>query len=466
MSQDTKQNQDIHDAETMAGASGGERGPDARVDDTQVFHRDDTNAYDSAALRAGAEQPGSGVEADGMGASTADGGPANPAPTANPRRRRWTELVAVAAIAAVVGSGVTLGVGALTDSGNTSSLSSITGTTSTAPSPVTVAGQENWSQIAAKASPSVVAISVQSAQGGDQGSGVVWDAAGNIVTNNHVVAAAGAGGTVQVRLGANTTYEAKVVGTDPTTDLAVVRLVNPPSDLQPIGRAQADSLTVGAPVMALGNPLGLSGTVTTGIVSALNRPVTTQVVSGDSGNAQPGLFQQQQSSGQQVVTDAIQTSAAINPGNSGGALVDAAGNLVGINSSIASLSSGSGQAGSIGIGFAIPVAEVTTVVTQLIEGGSVQHATLGVSITDATVQQGSATVSGAGVQQVVDGSAAAQAGLQTGDVITAVDGRPIDGADGLVGAVRGLAVGTQVKLTVVNSSGSSRTVTAALTGQA
>lgn len=394
------------------------------------------------------------------------------APADAPRRRRWVELATVAALAAAVGGGVSYGVAGAV---NTASGTAGTGLTASAETSAPNAGPNadpnavtgaDWSAVAAKASPSVVAIAVQSAQGGDEGSGVVWDGKGDIVTNNHVVAAAGAGGTVQVRLGAQTTYEAKVVGTDPTTDLAVVRLTDPPKDLRPIGRAKSGSLAVGDPVMALGNPLGLSGTVTTGIVSSLDRPVTTQAISSDSaGSDQLGSQSPAQAPAQEVVTDAIQTSAAINPGNSGGALVDAAGNLVGINSSIASLSSGGGQAGSIGIGFAIPVAEVGTVADQLIASGSAQHASLGVSVADATVKSGSATVSGAGVQQVVPGSAAAHAGLQTGDVVTAVNGRAIDGADGLVGAVRGLAVGSTVRLTVSASDGSTRDATATLTAQ-
>lgn len=399
-----------------------------------------------------------------------DTGPSAPTSTATappPRRRRWSEIVATAAIAALVGSGATLAVTNATDAGASNLTpapsSNLSGPAAGDSGAAGVVSEVDWSKVAVAASPSVVAIAVQSAQGGDQGSGVVWDSAGNIVTNNHVVASAGKGGTVQVRLGAQTTYEAKVVGVDPTTDLAVVRLVNPPKDLRPIGREKAGTLSVGDPVMALGNPLGLSGTVTTGIVSALDRPVTTQAVTSDQ---QSGPLQSPAAQDSQVVvTNAIQTSAAINPGNSGGALVDATGKLVGINSSIASLSSGGGQAGSIGIGFAIPVAEVGTVADQLIASGSAQHASLGVSVADATVKSGSATVSGAGVQQVVPGSAAAHAGLQTGDVVTAVNGRAIDGADGLVGAVRGLAVGSTVRLTVSASDGSTRDATATLTAQ-
>lgn len=401
-----------------------------------------------------------------------DTGPSAPTSTATappPRRRRWSEIVATAAIAALVGSGATLAVTNATDAGASNLTpapsSNLSGPAAGDSGAAGVVSEVDWSKVAVAASPSVVAIAVQSAQGGDQGSGVVWDSAGNIVTNNHVVASAGKGGTVQVRLGAQTTYEAKVVGVDPTTDLAVVRLVNPPKDLRPIGREKARTLSVGDPVMALGNPLGLSGTVTTGIVSALDRPVTTQAVTSDQ---QSGPLQSPAAQDSQVVvTNAIQTSAAINPGNSGGALVDATGKLVGINSSIASLSSGSnsGQAGSIGIGFAIPIGEVATVADQLISNGSAQHASLGVSVGDAQVTQGAATISGAGIRQVVAGSPAAAAGLQAGDLVTAVDGRAIDAADGLVGAVRGSAVGSTITLTVINQSGQSREAKATLTAK-
>lgn len=385
-----------------------------------------------------------------------------------PRRtsgRRWAELGVTALVAAVVASGTTLAVTGNDAQDNTAATAS---TQTVDPSPSSV-GANDWQSVAAKASPAVVAIAVRTQQGEAQGSGVVWDAKGNIVTNNHVVSGLGSGAQIQVRLGAQKDYAATVVGTDPTTDLAVIRLTSPPSGLTPLARASANSLKVGDPVMALGNPLGLSGTVTTGIVSALNRPVTTQVTSSQGSDNQSFSPVPRASSGE-VVTDAIQTSAAINPGNSGGALVDASGRLVGINSSIASLSSGGSgsggsEAGNIGIGFSIPVAEVDNIAGQLIANGSVNHATLGISITDGTVKQGAATVSGAGVQAVVDGSAAAKAGLKKGDLVTAVDDSPIDSADGLVGAVRGLAVGQQVKLTVMDEGGQTRTVTATLAGQ-
>lgn len=187
----------------------------------------------------------------------------------------------------------------------------------------------------------------------------------------------------------NLTYKATVVGTDPATDLAVIRLEKPPADLKPITMGDDATLQVGQPVMAIGNPLGLSSTVTTGIVSALNRPVTAGSSSGDSSST----------------TNAVQTSALINPGNSGGALVNASGQLIGINSSIASVggSSGSSQSGNIGIGFAIPVSVVESITSQLISKGSVVHAQLGVQASTGSVQIGDATETAAEIKEVVSG---------------------------------------------------------------
>lgn len=291
---------------------------------------------------------------------------------------------------------------------------------------------EDWTGVAEKVTPSVVAISVVGSTGAGSGSGVIWDAEGHVVTNAHVVAGAR---QVEVTLADGRTYAADVVGADAATDLAVLSLEDAPDDLQPIEVGDDEDLVVGAPVMAVGNPLGLSGTVTTGIVSALDRPVTTE---GSDGGRTP------------VVTNAIQTSAPINPGNSGGALVDASGRLVGINSAIASLSGGlGGQSGNIGIGFAIPVGKVVTAAEQLIEDGRVQHAFLGVSLDDARAEVDGATVSAAGITRVEPGSPAAEAGLQAGDVIVEIDGERVDGALALVAQVRERTTGDQVTLAYV-----------------
>ncbi|HET8598847.1 MAG TPA: trypsin-like peptidase domain-containing protein, partial [Segeticoccus sp.] len=241
------------------------------------------------------------------------------------------------------------------------------------------------------------------------------------------------------------TYTAHLVGTDSLTDLAVIQIDNPPTDLTPIHPAGNNSLTVGQPVMAIGNPLGLAGTVTTGIVSALDRPVTTQQ---EGANNNPFT----NSGAEPVVTNAVQTSAAINPGNSGGALVDASGSLVGINSSIATVSQSSslgGQSGNIGIGFAIPVSEVKTIAGQLINTGHAEHAYLGVYLKNARVKVGSATRDAAGVARVVPHSPAANAGLKKGDAITAIDGETVNGSLSLVAQVHQRSVGEKATLTLI-----------------
>ena len=241
------------------------------------------------------------------------------------------------------------------------------------------------------------------------------------------------------------TFEAEIRGTDPSTDLAVITIAGNPSNLTPVAVGDSDDLAVGDPVMAVGNPLGLAGTVTTGIVSALNRPVTTQ----GEGGGQQDPFGQGQSQAEPVVTNAIQTSAAINPGNSGGALVNAGGQLIGINSSIASLGSSSGQSGNIGIGFAIPVNEATSIAEQLIETGTATHAYLGVTPQDGSASDGAATRAGAEITSVGDDTPASAAGLQVGDVVTAVGGERVESALSLVAHIRERSAGDEVTLTVL-----------------
>jgi putative serine protease PepD len=236
------------------------------------------------------------------------------------------------------------------------------------------------------------------------------------------------------------------VGTDPADDLAVVKAQGV-SGLTPITMGSSKDLKVGQHVVAIGSPLGLDGTVTTGIVSALDRPVST----GDD------------STGQHSVMNAIQTDAAINPGNSGGALVNMNGELVGVNSAIASMGGGpgsqGGQSGSIGLGFAIPSDQAKRIADQLVSNGTVSHASLGVQLSQ------NANAPGAAVADVVAGGPAAAAGLPSGVVITKVDDRPIDGAEALVAAVRSKAPGDDVTLTYTDGTGASQTVTVTL-GQA
>ncbi len=383
------------------------------------------------------------------------------------RRAPWIAVPLAAIIAACLASGGTY---ALTQSDGGSNAASGTSTTvvKTNPADFGNAGQVNWSATASKVKPSVVSITVIKGQQGDQGSGVVLDDKGNIATNNHVVSLVGKGGTVKVTMADNQTYDATVVGTDPSTDLAVVRLKEPPKDLKPITLGNDHKLVVGQPVMAIGNPLGLSSTVTTGIVSALNRPVTTQASEGggqgDDNSPFPFPFGgEDQSKTINVTTNAIQTSAAINPGNSGGALVTGSGKLIGINSSIATVgqSSGSSQSGNIGIGFAIPVSVVKNITSQLIDNGKAVHAQVGVSVRTASVDEGDATQLAAKIVKVNSGSPADKAGLKSGDIVTAIDGNPVTSSDSLVGYVRAKTVGEKIKLTIVRD-GKQKNVTVTL----
>ncbi len=410
------------------------------------------------------EQPGAGHPVGYPGYASSSQPPAGPPPSAftsegsQPRtpgsRRRWTELTSVAVLAALLASGGTFAATQLVDNSQSSSSASSSALGRGADSAPVVqadATNPNWTATAAAVSPSVVSIMVKSSQASGQGSGVIIDAKGHILTNNHVVSGAGAGAALTVTLNDGRTYKATVAGTDPSTDLAVITLTNGPTDLTPVAIGNSGDLKVGDPVMAIGNPLGLAGTVTTGIVSALNRPVTTQAEDNSQQGQNPfGQGQQPQSSGSSVVTNAIQTSAAINPGNSGGALVNASGQLVGINSAIASLGASSGgQSGSIGIGFAIPSNEAKNIATQLIDKGSAEHAFLGVSLQDGTATDGSSQRAGAQIAQISANTPAAGAGLKKGDVVIAVDDQRVDSSEALVANIRERAVGDKVTLTVL-----------------
>lgn len=280
----------------------------------------------------------------------------------------------------------------------------------------------------------------------DTGSGVVLRADGYVLTNNHVVAAAEGGGTVSITLSDGRTVPATVVGRDATDDLAVLKVAV--SGLKAATFADSEQLRVGQAVLAVGAPLGLANTVTQGIVSTLHRPVST----GEAGASA------------QSVIDAVQTDAAINPGNSGGALVDLAGRVVGINSAIASTgSSGSGQSGNIGVGFAIPSNDAAKVADQLIATGHATHSQIGISVGNAASTTAGAPGLGATVRDVAAGGPAAKAGLQSGDVITKVDARIVTDANSLVVAIRSHDPGSTVTITA-RRAGSPRTTTATLVG--
>ncbi|GMA20718.1 trypsin-like peptidase domain-containing protein [Arsenicicoccus piscis] len=373
-------------------------------------------------------------------------------------RLRWWHIPATAIITALLASG---GTAALVGSGGSpSGTAPSAGTYTQAPVVQADASKTSWTTTASAVTPSVVSISIlQNGQTAAEGSGVILDAQGHIVTNNHVVSEI-SGGQIIVTLSNYQAYQATIVGTDPSTDLAVVKMSKVPSGLKPIAFGDSNALKVGEPTMAVGNPLGLSGTVTTGIVSALNRPVTTQQ-STQGQDPFGGLGNQ--GSAEQVVTNAVQTSAPINPGNSGGALVNAGGQLIGINSSIASLGGGSSgsTSGSIGIGFAIPSNEVKSITNQLISTGKAQHAYLGVSSVGAVVTDGEAQRLAARISEVVSGSPADKAGLKQGDAIISIDGEPVTDATSLAAQVRERSVGQQVTLQIIRG-GSQQSLTATL----
>ena len=298
-------------------------------------------------------------------------------------------------------------------------------------------------QVAATVLPSVVSISVRTASGGGSGTGVVLSSDGLILTNNHVVAAAAQGAQLEVTFNDGKSAEATIVGRDPATDLAVIR-AGGVSGLTPATLGDSTELRPGQEVVAVGSPLGLQGTVTSGIVSALDRPVRT-------GGGDPS------GSDRATVLDAIQTDAAINPGNSGGPLVNMRGEVVGINSAIATLGGAGGQSGSIGLGFSIPITQARAIAEQLIESGSAVHAQLGVSVSDVA----SGDAAGAAIAMVQPNGSAADAGLEVGDVVTKVEDRDVDSADALIAAVRSHRPGDKVTLTY-QRDGDTRTATVSL----
>ena len=350
--------------------------------------------------------------------------------------------IVTAVVAALVAAALCLGVGyfALTygwvSTPTTTSLTNVQSNKSGTGSATAKTGEAaDWKTVASEVSGSVVSIQAALSNGTAKGSGAIVSAKGYIVTNNHVISGAQ---QIQVTLSNGQMYTAQVVGTDTTTDLAVIKLDNPPSDLKAVEFADSDKLAVGEDVMAIGNPLGYDDTATTGIVSALNRPVT---VTDDSGS--------------DIVTNAVQIDAAINPGNSGGPTFNAAGQVIGVNSSIASTATSSNSAGSIGIGFAIPSNLVKRVANEIIKDGKVKHVALGVTITTGTVEADGVTRAGAKVtagtsgSAVVSGSPADKAGLKVGDVIVAYDGNAVSSTYSLLGYVRASALNDKVTLTIV-----------------
>jgi len=373
------------------------------------------------------------------GAPQPSGMPIPPAPR---KRSRAGALTAGAVAVAIVSAGIGGGVAILVQPDRPSASSSVTGLAPSVPAASLPAGTVE--QVAAKVVPSVVKLEVDLGKQSEEGSGIILSSDGLILTNNHVVSAAkdgpGAAGGAQTKVtfADGRTMGFTVVGTDPSSDIAVVR-AHDASGLTPITLGSSGNLRVGQDVVAVGSPLGLEGTVTTGIISALNRPVAA---GGDAQN-------------QNTVLDAIQTDAAINPGNSGGALVNMNGELVGVNSAIATLGGDAGpqaQSGSIGLGFAIPVDQAKRIADELIQNGTATHASLGVQVGNDSAADGAKIV------EVTSGGAAAAAGLPSGVVVTKVDDRVIGSADALVAAVRSKAPGDKVTLTYLDPSGKPQTV--------
>ena len=372
------------------------------------------------------------------------GAPVPPAGGAPDRRSGRTAFAAsvVAASLLVGGAAGVGGAAAWNQWGSDGSGPGSAGTTATTSqvvdTPSRPAASGSVQQVAHEVLPSVVKIDVAGPQEAGSGSGIVLSSDGKILTNNHVVAIAGQSGRIEVSFNDGSTAPAKVLGTDPLTDTAVIQAQDV-SGLTPATIGKSSDLAVGQGVVAIGSPFGLESTVTSGIVSALDRPV--DVGSDSQGNS--------------TVYPAIQTDAAINPGNSGGPLADLNGHVVGINSSIRTAgTTTSGESGSIGLGFAIPIDEVMPIVQQMENGEQPTHARLGISVSDAGAgqqpgsgQQALGLSEGAEIRQVTSGSTAAQSGLRTGDVITKVDDHQISDADSLVATIRSYRPGDKVTVT-------------------
>jgi putative serine protease PepD len=362
----------------------------------------------------------------------------SPAPPSPPRRGRRTVAVLAAAglVAASAAGGALLAVNLDDDSPSPTSTSlsaaPATGNQDSAP-------DEPLSKAAAAVLPSVVSITFESNLGAGEGSGVIISSDGQILTNNHVVAAAADGGTLSVTFSDGSQADAQILGRDPATDLAVIQAEGVSGLTQAKLGSSAD-LHVGDMVLAIGSPLGLEGSVSAGIVSALDRSIT---LSNDLPQSPFGNDGQSQGTPSAVI-DAIQTDAAINPGNSGGALINTDGEVVGINTAIASLAGGGGassQGGNIGVGFAIPIDSARSIAEQLVEHGEVTHAFLGVRIADAE------SGGGAVIADVDEGQPAAKAGLEQGDVITRVDDTKITSGSDLTSAIRSHEPGDRVTIT-------------------
>lgn len=397
-----------------------------------------------------------------------------------PKQRRVGLGVAAAIVAAaLIGGASGAGITALITSNQSPAASDSAGDTQN----IVVNDTDSVNQItavAAKASPSVVTISVTGSQAGGTGSGIILSEDGYVLTNTHVVTLDGATGdpAIQVKTNEGRLYDAELVGTDPLSDLAVIKLADA-SGLTPLEFADSDKLNVGDTAIAIGAPLGLAGTVTNGIVSALNRSIDVASSAApetpddseqpDGGESEENPFdfffdmpnpdggeQPQASPSGQVALPVIQTDAAINPGNSGGALLDSEGKLIGVNVAILSAGGASTETGNIGVGFAVPSNLAERIAKEIIEDGAASHGLLGATVTSAEADGESDTV-GALISEVTPEGAAEQAGLQAGDVVTEFNGVPITDQTDLTAQVRALPGGATTDITFTRD-GESQTI--------
>jgi len=396
-------------------------------------------------------------------APTASGSFGQPAPAGTPasRRRGWVPALAAGGVLGLVlGAAGGAGAGYLVA---TNAGAGVATGPAAGPATITVTDPGNVTNVtavAASAMASVVTINVTGQSASGTGSGVVLDDQGHIVTNTHVVTVDGSESspTIKVTTSSGRIYDAKIVGMDPLMDIAVIQVTDA-QGLTPVEFADSSKLNVGSTTIAIGAPLGLAGTVTSGIISALDRSIEVQSSavpdSGDGNGSDdsqqgdpndpfdyfhfdvPGAPTQPSSGSGTIQLPVVQTDTAINPGNSGGALLDASGKLIGINVAIGTAGNGSSsdQSGSIGVGFAIPSNVVKRISDEIIRTGTATHGLLGATVADST-SDAEATVSGASIRSLVSGGAAEKAGLQEGDVITAIDGVPITGASDATAQIR------------------------------
>ncbi|MFJ5224326.1 trypsin-like peptidase domain-containing protein [Streptomyces sp. NPDC088400] len=391
-------------------------------------------SYGGGSHGGGSYEGGAYGGADGHGPQPWGAPVADPQPR-SPRGRRGGLITAVLA-AALVAGGVGGGIGYWAAESNGGSIGSTTVSAAEAPKDVKRASG-TVAAVAGKSLPSVVTIEAQGGNGeGGTGTGFVYDKEGHILTNNHVVASAANGGDLTATFSDGKKYAAEVVGRAEGYDVAVVKLKKAPSGLSPLPLANSDQVAVGDSTIAIGAPFGLSNTVTTGIISAKNRPVASGDGSGSSNS----------------YMSALQTDASINPGNSGGPLLDSRGAVIGINSAIQSAGSGGlgqSQAGSIGLGFAIPINQAKNVAEQLIRTGQPVYPLIGATVSMAEGGEG-ATISPqgeGGAAAITPNGPAAKAGLKSGDVITKFNNTPIDSGPTLIGQIWTHKPGDKVKLT-------------------